>query len=382
MATTANASPLIEGFLSQTHEYGLICIATDGAITAWLGAASEIFGYRSDEVVGRPSGLLFTPEDRAKGIDRQELEVALRNSRSEDDRWHVRRDGSRIWVSGAVQAIRDAGGGCIGFVKVVRDRTDLHTWTERLEQQQASSAEAARRTQAFLRTLGHEMRNPLAPLQNAVHILRRATADARLLKVADIIDSQVAALGRMADDLMEVTRLDTGKVILHLERVDVRELVRDACTGFQDTARQKGLELISITPSGPLHAELDAQRFSQVISNLLTNAIKYTPSGGYVWLKATQEADEIVLRVQDTGVGIAPEKLPELFELFTRDSKAEEMDPSGLGIGLSVAKSVVELHGGSIQARSSGPGKGSEFTVRFPAAEPVAEESPAAHPPS
>jgi two-component system CheB/CheR fusion protein len=366
---------LIEGFLAQTREYGIICISPAGRITAWLGAAGLIFGYEEVDVIGKPAGLLFTSHDRDKGIDVQELDVARIDSRSEDDRWHVRKDGSRIWVSGSVQAVRNSSGDLIGFVKVVRDRTDLQARIERNQRHIEGCEAAARRTHAFLRTLGHELRNPLTPLLNSAFILRRVSDDARIHKAAGVIEGQVAGLRRMADDLMDVARLDVGQVRLHRQRTDLKQLVHDACAGFQGAAAAKGVTLSNVLPAGSLMADVDLERMHQVIQNLLTNAIKYTPTGGKVWVKATQEFAEIVIRVEDTGAGISAEMLPKLFDLFTRDDSARDMDPGGLGVGLAVVKAVMELHGGTVQARSPGVGKGSEFAVRFPAA-PDDRDSP------
>jgi PAS domain S-box-containing protein len=354
--------------MDQTREYAIILIGLDARITAWLGAAPLVFGYTSDEAVGQPCGLLFTPEDRAKGFDTHELEIAKSTGGVEDDRWHVRKDGTRIWVTGSVQAITDEEGGFLGFVKVARDRTDLQARIERQEQQVAGQQAASRRTHAFLRTLGHEMRNPLTPLTNAAHIIRKVSTDKHLDRVAEIIDAQVSTLQRMADDLMDVARLDVGKVRLQCQRTDLRQVLDEACTTFRAAANAKGVTLVGLLPRGALVADVDLARFRQVIHNLLTNAIRYTPAGGAIWLKATQEEDEVVIKVEDNGVGISSEMLPKLFDLFTRDPSAAELEPSGLGVGLAVVKAVMELHGGSVQARSSGPGKGAEFAVRLPAA--------------
>jgi signal transduction histidine kinase len=192
--------------------------------------------------------------------------------------------------------------------------------------------------------------------------------------VVGIIQSQVGALKRLAEDLMEVSRLEGGKVGLALAPVDLREVALRTVTALQPQARGKGVALECILPAGSLPVRLDEDRFQQVMLNLVGNAIKYTPAGGSVWLKPTQEGDEVLLRVEDTGIGIEPAMLPRIFDLFSREQAAQQVDPGGLGIGLAVVREVVQLHGGSVQARSGGPGKGSEFTVRLPL---DAEEPPA-----
>lgn len=365
-----DALALVHRFLTQTKEHAFICLDPQGRVIGWSLGAYAIFGYAAAEALGRPLGdLLFTPEDHAKGLDAHELEVARRDSRSEDDRWHVRKDGTRIWATGSVQAVRDDQGQLLGFVKVVRDRTDLHTWTSGLENEVERLRSTYERTLRFLRTLGHEMRNPMAPLQNSAFILQRLHADEKTAKVVEIIQSQVSALRRLAEDLMDVARLEGGTVGLALVRTDLREAVLRAANGLQGEARAKRLRLEAIVPHGALPVRTDPDRFQQVLANLLGNALKYTPEGGTVWIKATQEGREIVLRVEDTGIGIEPTVLPRIFDLFSRDAGARDLDPHGLGIGLSVVREIVQLHGGSVQARSAGPGKGAEFTVRLPVAD-------------
>jgi PAS domain S-box-containing protein len=366
-ATGPLARALIDGFLLQTKEYALIGLDPEGWVVEWLGAAEMVFGHAPQEAIGRHIGeLLFTPEDRAKGFHRHELEVAVRDSRAEDDRWHLRKDGTRIWITGSVDAIRDDAGKVLGFVKVARDRTDMHSWTEGLEHDRERLHAAHQRTLQFLRTLGHEMRNPMAPLQNSAFILQKLHSDEKTARVVGIIQSQVGALKRLAEDLMEVSRLEGGKVGLVMAPADLREVALRAVTALQPQARDQGVRLECILPAGSLPVRLDEDRFQQVLLNLVGNAIKYTPAGGSVWLKPTQEGDEVLLRVEDTGIGIEPDILPRIFDLFSREQAAQEVDPSGLGIGLAVVREVVQLHGGSVQARSAGPGKGSEFTVRLP----------------
>jgi PAS domain S-box-containing protein len=358
---------ILQGLLEQTREYAVIVLDTEGVIRAWLGASEQIFGFSSDEAAGRPAADLFIAADREKGFDQLELSIARAKGHAEDDRWHLRKDGSRVWVSGHLEAVRDAGGALAGFVKVLRDRTDLRLHVDTLEARLAESRQAAERIRSFLRTLGHELRNPLAPLQNAAAIVQRTNSDPRADKAVDIMLAQLQVLNRLADELMEVARLEAGQVRLKLERQDLRKLLAETHEGFRATAAARGLNLVLMVPKGPLWVGLDKPKLQQAVSNLVSNAIKYTPAGGKVWLRATQEGGDVVLRVEDTGVGIPPELLPRLFDLFSRGASATAVEPGGMGLGLAVVRELVELHGGDVQARSSGPGKGSEFTVRLPA---------------
>lgn len=361
---------LIDRFVLENRKYAFICMDAQGTIAGWLGAAEEIFGFTAGEMIGRPIAELFVAEDRERGFVEHELEIARKVGHSEDDRWHLRKDGTRIWLVGACHAVRDDAGDVTGFVKVTRDRTDLRSWTEKLENQAGELNAARERTLSFLRTLGHEMRNPLAPLSNAARIIERLHDDEKTRKALQIIDMQLRTLQRLAQELMHAAQLDAGKVKLQLEASDLRSSIKVAVAALRQAAEDKGLHLEAILPSGPLMARLDEERFQQVLLNLITNSIKYTPPGGAVWIKPTQEGNEIALRIEDTGIGIDPEVLPRIFDLFSRQPEAEGMDPGGLGIGLAVVREVVHLHHGSVQARSGGAGKGSEFTVRLPAAEP------------
>jgi PAS domain S-box-containing protein len=368
----ASLNPTVERllglYLAQTQDHAVICIDAHGRILAWLGAAQEALGYTPQEAVGQPANLIFTPEDRQRGFDNYELAVAAQDSRSEDDRWHLRKDGTRVWMTGSVTAVKDPSGVLLGYVKVIRDKTDLRTRIEMLDNQVQAARASQERTSRFLSTLGHELRNPLGPMQAACHIVNRLSTEPKINKAVEVIDQQIRVLSRLTADLMEISRADAGKIKLDLKKTDLRAVLGDAVFGMRRTADDKGVQLESLMPQTPLEVMLDSERFPRVVLNLLGNAIKYTPPAGTVWVKATQEGDEVLLRVEDTGMGIAPDVLPRIFDLFTQQRQASDMAPGGLGIGLAIVKQLVELHGGNVQARSAGNGKGAEFTVRLPAA--------------
>ncbi|MEO8654767.1 MAG: PAS domain-containing sensor histidine kinase [Ramlibacter sp.] len=361
------ARRLLKQYLEHTTDHAVICIDPQENIMAWLGAAGELFGYGAEEVVGRPAKLIFTPEDLDKGFDRYELAVARQLSRSEDDRWHVRKDGVRIWITGSVAAIKDESGQLLGYVKVMRDKTDLRGHIESLENDARALKTANDRTHRFLSTLGHELRNPLSPMQTAAHIIQRLSTDPRVEKSVEVMVRQIGVLSRLAEDLMEVSRVGAGKLKLDLKKTDLRQLLSEASFAMQREAAAKGIRLECLMPDGSLDVALDVDRFERVVLNLLGNAIKYTDAGGTVWVKATQECSDILFRVEDTGRGIAPEVLPRIFDLFTQEHQSADMVPGGLGIGLTIVRELVELHDGTVQARSAGVGKGAEFTVRLPA---------------
>lgn len=370
-----HVAELLSAWLSSNRDHAVILLDAQGAVTAWLGAAEQVLGYTAAEMRGQPIARIFTPEDRQRGLERYELEVALANGRSADERWHLRKDGTRIWGSGTATALRGAAGELLGYVKVMRDRTDVRAHIDALENQVASLQAGKDGTRRFLRTLGHELRNPLAPMTNAMHVLTLACTGERPRAMLQVIERQIAVLRRLADDLMDVTRLELGKLDLQLRRVDLRQVLAEAVGNLQDMAASRQLALQPVLPDAPLQVEADPARLQQVVLNLLNNAIKYTPAGGTVWVTATQDDGHLTFRVQDTGIGIAPEMLPRIFDLFTQDLQAEKLVPGGLGVGLSLVRQIVELHGGTVQALSAGRGKGAEFIVRLPqrpaAAEPA-----------
>ncbi|MEW6268394.1 MAG: alpha/beta fold hydrolase [Thermodesulfobacteriota bacterium] len=233
---------------------------------------------------------------------------------------------------------------------------------------------ADRRKDEFLAMLAHELRNPLAPIRNAVEILKlRASSDPQLAWPRDVIDRQIDHLTRLVDDLLDVSRITRGRIELKKEVVDLVTVVGRAVEASRPLidARKQHLEIA--LPSEPLRVEGDVTRLSQVLSNLLHNAAKYTEEGGHVWLRAEREADEVVLRVRDDGMGIAPDVLPHVFELFTQSERTLDRAQGGLGIGLTVVRRLVEMHGGRVEASSGGTGSGSEFTVHLPL---VAASSP------
>jgi signal transduction histidine kinase len=229
--------------------------------------------------------------------------------------------------------------------------------------------EAGRRKDEFLAMLGHELRNPLAPVRNALHILRAQRPDDPVVEeMGGLMERQVAHLVRLVDDLLDVSRIARGKIELRKQPVDLAAVVGravEASRPFLDGRRHR-LEVA--LPAEPVVLEADPDRLAQVLSNLLHNAAKYTPPGGHVRLSAERQADAVEIRVRDNGIGIRPEMLAGIFEMFAQADRVPGRLAEGLGLGLSLVKSLVEMHGGSVAAHSDGPGRGSEFVVRLPAA--------------
>jgi signal transduction histidine kinase len=291
------------------------------------------------------------------------MEMARTARRAEDDRWHVRKDGTRFWGSGVLFALQDAAGNLAGYAKIVRNRTDVKIQTEALENQIKALSEGERQNKLLLATLAHELRNPLAPLVTAMHLLRDCAAPPGTLQ---IIDRQLALLRRLVDDLMEATRIGVGKAELRLAVVDLREVFHTAAETVRLMVAEREQEFQIIPIAGPVPVKADAQRLQQVFVNLLDNAIKYTPRRGKIVFNITTEGGDAIVRVEDTGVGMSAEILPRIFDLFTQEPASRAHAAGGLGLGLALVRDLVGLHGGTVQARSDGRDKGSVFTVRLP----------------
>jgi two-component system CheB/CheR fusion protein len=366
---TPDVALLLRLLGEQSLEHAVLLFDPSGRITWASRGAERILGYGAGELVGRPSVEIFVPEDVERGLAGHEIEVALRNGIAEDDRWQRRRDGSRFWAVGALVALHDESGRVIALAKVLRDRTDLKEHIETLRNHAIALDEAARRKDAFLSTLSHELRNPLAPLTNAVQLIRMSGAGATELEFPlKVIERQVDLLRRLVDDLLDLTRIGAGKILLEREPVVVQELLQQAVEDARPLVEERRHAVEVIVPAGPIGIAADRARLHQVFANLLTNAAKYTPPGGRISVQATLEGDQAVVRVADNGVGIPTEMQPRIFELFTQVETSRALSRGGLGIGLALVKDLVAMHGGSVQVRSEGAGKGSEFTVRLPIA--------------
>lgn len=250
----------------------------------------------------------------------------------------------------------------------VRNLVAAHQTQQQVARLREVAENANRAKDEFLAMLGHELRNPLSPILTALHLMK-LRGDASSTRERTVIERQVAHLSRLVDDLLDVSRIIRGRIELKREVVEVAELVRSAIEMAGPLLEQRGHTLQLQVPAQDLRVEGDPTRLHQVISNLLTNSAKYTPHGGTVAVVAQREDDCVVLTVRDSGIGIAPEVLPHVFDLFVQERQALDRAQGGLGIGLAIVRSLVERHGGVVSAHSDGPGRGSEFSVRLPAIE-------------
>jgi PAS domain S-box-containing protein len=356
---------LVEG----VKDYAILMLDPRGHITTWNAGAERIQGYRAEDILGAHFSRFFTSEDLAAHKPERQLQAAVSQGGLEEEGWRVRRDGSRFWASVALTALRDADGRLRGFAKVIRDMTE-HKRVEALE-------EAGRQTRQFLAMLGHELRNPLAPIRNAVSVMQMLELrDPQLRNCRDMIERQVTHLSRLVDDLLDVSRITSGKIGLQNEQIELAEVAARAVEASRPVLEARGHALEVRLPDAALEVSGDPTRLSQVLQNLLNNSAKYTPQGGNIELELTREGDSAVIRVRDDGIGIRAELLPRVFDLFMQADRGLDRSEGGLGIGLTLARQIVEMHGGSIHAASEGPGRGAAFTVRLPAGALCVARSP------
>jgi len=256
----------------------------------------------------------------------------------------------------------------------IRDITERSRLERQTHEQAEALAELHHRKDEFLAMLSHELRNPLSAIFNALHILRLEDTENPIQRKAKIVlERQVGQLAHLIDDLLDVSRVITGRIQLHRERLEMRGIVERALESVRSLIEQRKHQLSVSLPAEPIWLQGDSTRLEQIVVNLLNNAAKYTDEGGQIWITVEQERGEVVLRVWDTGVGIAPELMPRIFDLFTQAERTLDRSQGGLGIGLSLVEKLVELHGGTVEAHSAGFGQGSEFIVRLPALSSAAE---------
>jgi len=337
-------------------------LTSDGVLLSCNRPFADLLGEDSvTALAGQPLGRFVGAESR------QVLESLLRSGMARETEAQIeieRADGGRGTAHLGVRALRE---GAFGFCLLAVDLTAQQHYQE-LQRTQAALREADRKKDAFMATLAHELRQPLAPMRNAVEILRSAGNDADERSWATgVLDRQLRIMTRLLEDLLDVSRLSRHNVELRLETIELRHVLESAL----ETSRpfiEAGKLALTHALDGPIRVHADPVRLAQVFANLLNNAARYTEEGGSIRMTAEQVGDQVVVSIKDDGIGIEPEMLPSIFEIYSQANPELARSQGGLGIGLSLAKGLVELHGGTIEARSEGAGRGSEFIVRLPIA--------------
>ncbi|MEY4640118.1 MAG: hypothetical protein RLZZ227_112 [Pseudomonadota bacterium] len=363
----------------STKDYAIMTLDMDGNLTSWNKGAERIFGWTEAEALGKSTAIIFTPEDREKGAHAEEMQRALRDGRAEDERWHIRKDGTRFYCSGVMTPL--ASNGLFGFAKIARDQTarvqQESKREEALSQEQISrwNAETSSALKdEFLAIMSHELRHPLNLIHINVELLSRLPAVQESSvgsKATAAIRSSVISQAKIIEDLLDLSRLNTGKLALSLGQINLSELVSTIAESSRSAAATTGVQMKIEVTEEPLIVLADSVRLEQVILNLLNNAEKFTPSGGHIIVRVSLDGKEARLDVIDDGVGIAPTQVSGIFDMFSQAGSITNRSKNGLGIGLALVRQIIELHQGHVEAMSEGIGKGARFSVWLPLAENV-----------
>ena len=342
-------------------------------------AGLEMVGLDDIEQASRtPVRSFFFPEDQSRVMEEffpsilekghGEIEVRFRNFKT----------GKARWMAYKVLALPDAEGRPVAFATVSQDVTERKRLEDSLRSLATDLSEMDRRKNEFLAMLAHELRNPLAPISNATRTLQLGGHDEGALRSAsDTLERQVRQLSRLVDDLLDMSRITRGTIELRREPIELETVVQQAIETVRPLFNRMHQELTVAVPSHPTYLDADPARLAQVVGNLLNNASKFTDKGGHVWLTIGHEGEQAVIRVRDNGIGLAADSLPRVFDMFAQVDTSLERSRDGLGIGLTLVRTLAEMHGGTVEVRSDGLGRGSEFVVRLP----VLAEMPTARPP-
>jgi two-component system CheB/CheR fusion protein len=337
----------------------------NGTILSWNRGAEDLYGYGADEVVGRNGRMLYDSDEEFA-----EVLLQIRSGRNlTQEVRRRRRDGRVIDILHTVSPIRDPGGQIVGASGIAHDITVR----KRAEQEIAT---AVRNRDRFLAMLSHELRNPLGAILNAARVLDRDDSEeSERQEASRIVRRQAEQMGLLMDDLLDVARVTQNKIELRCESCRIADIISEAVQILSPdaAARQQQLEVDGLDSS--LYVYGDPARLQQVVINLLKNAVKYSPIGENIWIGLGRDDGKATIRVRDTGVGIASDILPRVFDMFVQSKETLDRSDGGMGLGLTLVKTIVELHGGSVSVASDGPGQGSEFTVRLPLIAPNEELS-------
>jgi PAS domain S-box-containing protein len=345
--------------VDAVSDYAIYMLDKDGTVISWNSGAQRIKGYTAAEIIGRHFSRFFIPEDIEAGNPWKELAQARTTGRAEMEGWRVRSSGDRFWARVTLTPVYDPAGHLAGFAKVTQDLTQRRH-TEEMET-------AAKRIHEFIAMLAHELRNPLAPIHSAAEAMARMPADdPGQNHLRGIISRQAKHLSRIVDDLLDINRITRGTLSMERANLDSRELVARGVEIARPAIEAARHQIQISVPEQPLHVTGDVDRLSQVMANLLNNASRYTPANGSISVSVDEEDGQVAIRVRDNGRGIEARNLERIFNLFDQGDAATPATAGGLGIGLSLARRVVEMHGGTIEAISAGANQGSEFVIRLP----------------
>ena len=316
----------------------------------------------------------FFPEDQPKLVNEFFPSVLEQGHGEIEVRFRHFKTGEPRWMAYKVLTLPDAAGQPAALATVSQDVTERKRLEDNLRRLATDLSDADRRKNEFLAMLAHELRNPLAPISNAARALSMGTGDPQAVQSASqMLERQVGQMARLVDDLLDMSRITRGRIELRPERVELAPIVHQAAEAARPLYRSLNHELVVTVPPKPLYLNADPTRLTQVIGNLLSNAAKFTDKGGHIVMTVEEQDGHAILKVRDDGIGIAREYMPSIFDMFAQLDTSLERSRDGLGIGLTLVKTLVEMHGGTVDVHSDGPGRGSEFAIRLPVLEKAAD---------
>ena len=369
----------MRSFVEQVEDYAIFAMDENCRATTWNNGVLKVLGFEENEFIGQDiRTIIFVPEAIELGIPEAEFETAAKLGSASDDRWMMRKGGQRFWASGITSSVKDDGGSVVGYSKVMRDLTDKKRDEDELADLASRYSETNRRMSEFMATLAHELRNPLAPIRNALDLMAMSAISPEDEELRILMDRQVSQLIRLLDDLLDISRIGRGKIVLQRSVVDLRTVVESAIEASIMLTTEKAQELKVDFCQEEVWVNVDSARITQVASNLLNNASRYSDAGCVIKLSLKIDHSAggsglATMTVEDNGIGISPNRLSEIFQMFAQVDDSLGRGQAGLGIGLTLVKTIVELHRGTVVAESDGKGKGSLFTVRLPLASPATD---------
>ena len=356
--------PLVEYsytyMVEKISDYSIFLVDCDGLIKTWNLAAEIMKGYAKNEIVGRHISLLYIDEDRLKKNPEKNLKMAAEQRTFQEETWRKRKDGSQFWALVEIIAIRNEIGQLSGFCKVIRDLSERRRMEMALH-------EADRHKNEFLAMLAHELRNPLSTLSSSAALLSLDNTDSDFAKKAiQIIGRQVKHMTELVEDLLDVSSISCGQIKLNMTPLDMKVVINIATEQVRSFIESRNHNLAIQLTSDSTYVKGDERRLVQVISNLLTNAAKYTPPGGNINLLLSATNEGVCTEISDNGLGIEPDAQKVIFDMFEQVHRTSNNTSEGLGIGLALARSLTTLHGGTVVCQSDGLGHGSRFTLCLP----------------
>jgi PAS domain S-box-containing protein len=360
--------------VDSVQDYAIFMLDPGGHVVSWNAGAARIKGYQAQEIIGRHFSAFYPEEDARRDKPASELERAIAEGRYEEEGWRVRKDGAKFWANVVITPVRGPDGALRGFAKVTRDLTARRQAEEQRltlvgEQVARAEAEKANRSKdEFLAILSHELRTPLNAIVGWTEMLRGgALGPEQEERALEILERNARIQTQIVSDVLDVSRVTSGKLRLNPRRIDLRSVVTAAVDTIRPSAEAKQIAL-DLELSDARWVWGDPDRLQQVAWNLLSNAVKFTPREGRVTVTLREDGPQSELVVADTGAGIRPEFLSHVFELFRQEDSSPSRTHGGLGLGLALARHLVELHGGQIEAQSEGVGRGAQFRLKLPVA--------------